>query len=66
LNAAAAEKARTESAIAEQGDQFESQASADNVTGTPTILVGKTGGKLTEVTSPDVPNLSAAIQAALG
>jgi protein-disulfide isomerase len=65
LNAAGAEKARTESAIAEQGDQFESQASADNVTGTPTILVGKTGGRLTEVTSPDVPNLSAAIQAAL-
>jgi len=35
------------------------------VRGTPTILVGKTGGKLTEVVSPDVANLGAAIQQAL-
>lgn len=63
---AAAEKARTESAIKDQGDQFESQATADNVQGTPTILVGKTGAKLTEVTSPDVANLSAAIRQAGG
>ena len=65
LDAATAEKARTENAIAEQGDRFEAQATADHVTGTPTVLVGKTGGKLTEVVSPDVANLSAAIQSAL-
>jgi protein-disulfide isomerase len=62
LDVAAAEEARNESAIAEQGDRFEAQATADNVKGTPTILVGKTGGKLTEVASPDVANLTAAIQ----
>ena len=66
LDVAAAEKARNETAIAEQGDRFEAQATADNVTGTPTVLVGKTGGKLTEVASPDVANLSAAIQRASG
>ena len=65
LDAAAAEKARTESTILDQGDQFESQATADKVTGTPTILVGKTGGKLTEVSSPDVSALSSAITSAL-
>jgi protein-disulfide isomerase len=65
VDVAAAEKARTESAVAQEGDRFESQATADHVTGTPTILVGKTGGKLTEVVSPDVANLSTAIQAAL-
>ena len=66
FDVAAAEKARNETAIAEQGDRFEAQATADNVTGTPTVLVGKTGGKLTEVASPDVANLSAAIQRASG
>jgi protein-disulfide isomerase len=65
LEVAAAETARTETAIAQEGDRFEAQATADHVKGTPTILVGKSGGKLTEVVSPDVSNLSAAIQAAL-
>jgi protein-disulfide isomerase len=64
LNVAAAEKAQSESTISQEADQYDSQADADNVRGTPTILVGKTGGKLTEVVSPDVPNLSAAIQQA--
>jgi protein-disulfide isomerase len=66
LDAAAAEKARTETTIADEADRVDAQAEADNVKGTPTVLVGKTGGKLTEVVSPDVPNLSAAIQSALG
>ena len=57
---------RTETAISQEADRFDSQADADNVGGTPTVLVGKTGGKLTEVVSPDVANLSAAIQRALG
>jgi protein-disulfide isomerase len=66
LDVAAAEKARTESTISQEADTFDSQADADKVRRTPTVLVGKTGGKLTEVTSPDVANLSAAIQQASG
>ena len=65
LNVAAAEKARTEAAIADEASGYDTQADADRVRGTPTVLVGKRGGKLTEVVSPDVGNLSAAIQAAL-
>ena len=65
LNVAAAEKARTQTAIADEANRYDTQADADKVRGTPTILVGKTGGKLTEVVSPDVANLSGAIQAAL-
>jgi protein-disulfide isomerase len=65
LDVAAAEKARTENAISQEGDRFEAQATADHVTGTPTVLVGKAGGKLTEVVSPDVANLTGAIQQAL-
>ncbi|HKD32659.1 MAG TPA: thioredoxin domain-containing protein [Gaiellaceae bacterium] len=64
LDAAAAEKARNASAVSQLAGEYDTQADADNVRGTPTVLVGKTGGKLTEVTSPDVANLSAAIQAA--
>ena len=65
LNVAAAEKARTQSAIADEASRYDAQADADQVRGTPTILVGKRGGKLSEVVSPDAANLSAAIQAAL-
>ena len=65
LNVAAAEKARTQTATADEANRYDTQADADKVRGTPTILVGKTGGKLTEVVSPDVANLSGAIQAAL-
>jgi len=66
LDAALAERVRTETAISQEADRFDSQADADNVRGTPTILVGKTGGKLTEVVSPDVANLTAAIRSAGG
>lgn len=65
LDAAAAEKARNGSAVSQLADQYAAQANNDNVRGTPTILVGRSGGKTTEVTSPDVAGLSAAIQAAL-
>jgi protein-disulfide isomerase len=65
LHVAAAEKARTEGTISQEAGRFEAQATADHVTGTPTILVGKTGGKQTQVPSPDVANLSGAIQKAL-
>jgi protein-disulfide isomerase len=64
LDVAAAEKARTESAISQETDRFDSQADADHVRETPTVLVGKTGGKLSEVVSPDVSSLTAAIQRA--
>jgi len=66
LDVAAAEKARIGSAVSTEGDRFEAQATADHVTETPTVLVGKTGGKLTEVVSLDVANLSAAIRQAGG
>lgn len=65
LDVAAAEKARSEIGSSQAGARFDSQADADHVQGTPTILVGKSGGKLTEVTSPDVSALSAAIDSAL-
>jgi protein-disulfide isomerase len=47
---------------------FDSQAQADAVSGTPTVLVGKSGGRLTVVSpgqSPDVATLSAAIDRAV-
>jgi protein-disulfide isomerase len=65
LDVAAAEGARNSSAIAQEANRFESDANADHVTGTPTVLVGKTRGRLTEVVSPDVGNLSSAIRRAL-
>jgi hypothetical protein len=52
-----------------QASRFDSQASADRVSGLPTILVGKTGGKLRKVelkSSEDTRSVRAAIDAALG
>jgi protein-disulfide isomerase len=57
------------SAVRTQEKRFNEQASADAVSGTPTLLVGKTGGKLHEVTPgvvPSVGQLSAALDGALG
>jgi protein-disulfide isomerase len=65
LNAAAALKASDSSTVTAQATHFDDQANADQVKGTPTVLVGRTGGKLTEVVSPDVGHLSTAIQNAL-
>jgi protein-disulfide isomerase len=65
FNAAAAASARARAAVAGEAARFDNQAAADHVRGTPTVLVGKTGGKLTEVVSSDVPALSAAIDRAL-
>jgi protein-disulfide isomerase len=56
------------SAVKGQAQTFANQAQAINLSGTPTVLVGKTGGKLTEVTpgqAPDVAATSAAINNAL-
>ena len=65
FDTALADNARAQSVVATQASRFDQEARADHVTGTPTILVGKTGGKLTEVVSPDVRTLSAAIDRAL-
>ena len=65
LDAVTASSASSSSQVSREADRFDAEANADHVGGTPTILVGKTGGKLTEVTSPDVPTLSAAIDRAL-
>jgi protein-disulfide isomerase len=56
-------------AVRAQGKRFNDEANADGVSGTPTLLVGKTGGKLHEVTPgvvPSVAQLSAALDRALG
>jgi protein-disulfide isomerase len=65
LSSASALKASDSDAVTGQATRFDDQANADQVRGTPTVLVGRTGGEPTEVVSPDVPNLTAAIQSAL-
>jgi protein-disulfide isomerase len=53
--------------ISDQANAFDSQADQDNVTQTPTILVGKSGGQLREVAMQsltDTASISAAIAAA--
>jgi protein-disulfide isomerase len=46
--------------VANQTVQFDRQAQADQLAGTPTILVGKTGGRLTNLGAgvPSVATLS--------
>ena len=61
-------QAKDSSPVNTQAKRFEQQANADAVTGTPTLLVGKTGGKLRDVAPgvvPDVATLSAALDKAL-
>lgn len=56
------------SEVSSQAQRFAKQAQAINLSGTPTVLVGKSGGKLSEVTpgqAPDVAATSAAIEHAL-
>jgi protein-disulfide isomerase len=58
---------RKASAIDDQAKAFDAQADQDNVTETPTILVGKSGGQLREVpmqSLTDTASISAAITAA--
>jgi protein-disulfide isomerase len=60
--------ARNSGTISSQASEFDRQAGADNVSGTPTILVGGRNGKLTEVTPgtpPSVGELEAALNGAL-
>jgi protein-disulfide isomerase len=64
----ALQDATSSGAVADQAKTIGGQAQADAVSGTPTVVVGKTGGKLTALPAgnPGVPALSAAIQRALG
>jgi protein-disulfide isomerase len=58
--------ARTASTISAQGRAFDAQSEQDNVTETPTVLVGKSGGQLRKVSFPslsDTGAISAAIEA---
>jgi protein-disulfide isomerase len=66
---AAFEKAFASKAVGTQAKQLADEATADKVSRTPTVYIGKTGGKLHEVSPglvPDVPTLSAALDRALG
>jgi protein-disulfide isomerase len=64
LDAARAQTASDSAAVTLQSTRLDDQATTDGVQGTPTVFVGKTGGKLTQVVNPDVPTLSAAIDRA--
>jgi protein-disulfide isomerase len=59
--------ARGSSAVTDQASQFDNEGNADNVTETPTVLVGKTGGKLQKasVSLSNIDSLSTAIENAL-
>jgi protein-disulfide isomerase len=54
-------------AVKDQAATYDSLAQADNLSGTPTLVLGKTGGKLTSLGagSPTVEQLSAAIDRTL-
>jgi protein-disulfide isomerase len=58
---------RTSPPVLAQEKVFDKQATSDRVLGTPTVLMGKTGGRLTNVSpggAPDVAVLAAAIKRA--
>ena len=60
---------RNSSRVVAQTRAFDQQANNDNVLGTPTVLVGKTGGTLRNIApggAPDVPTVEAAIKQAQG
>ena len=68
VNVKALQDAMNSSSVADEAQTYDQEAQTDQVGGTPTVLAGKTGGKLTTVTpggSPDVAALSAAIDTAL-
>jgi protein-disulfide isomerase len=68
VNVKALQDAMNSSSVADESQTYDQEAQTDQVGGTPTVLAGKTGGKLATVTpggSPDVAALSAAIDSAL-
>jgi protein-disulfide isomerase len=64
LDVRAWSSARGSSALKDQAIRFDNEADADNVTETPTVLVGRTGGKLEKVSVSlsNIDSLSAAIE----
>jgi hypothetical protein len=52
--------------VADQASEFDRQAQADQLAGTPTILVGKSGGRLTNLGAgvPSIQTLSTLINKA--
>ncbi|HUK95295.1 MAG TPA: thioredoxin domain-containing protein [Gaiellaceae bacterium] len=57
---------RTSHNVLGQEQTFDTQATQDKVSGTPTVLIGRTGGKLVEVspgTAPSISDLQNAINA---
>jgi hypothetical protein len=54
------------SAVAARTKTFATEASADNVPGTPGLYVGRSGGQLQLVPSNDETTVVAAIQRAVG
>jgi protein-disulfide isomerase len=68
VNVAALQAAAKSSAVADQAKTYDSEATRDGLSGTPTVLVGPSGGKLTVVTpgrEPSTDEMKAAIDAAL-
>jgi protein-disulfide isomerase len=53
------------SAVAARGKTFDSEATADAVPGTPALYVGRSGGKLRQVSSNDQATVVAAIERAV-
>jgi protein-disulfide isomerase len=69
LNVDAEMAQRDSPAVTNAEGTFDSQSKTDNVLGTPTVLVGTSGGKLTQVApggSPTLAQVSAAVSKALG
>ena len=67
VKVAALQSAAGSKAVQQQAATYDSQAQADALAGTPTLVLGKTGGKLTSLGagSPTVDQLSAAIDQTL-
>jgi len=67
VDVAALQKAADSKAVEEQAASYDGQAQADALSGTPTLLLGKSGGKLTSLGagSPTVEQLTAAIDQTL-
>jgi protein-disulfide isomerase len=65
MNVNAVDDALGSSDVGDQAKQFETQANTDQIPGTPALLVGKTGGKLTLVPTHDEATVAGAIERAL-
>jgi len=68
VNVKALQDAMNSPSVADEAQTYDQEAQTDGLTGTPLVLVGKTGSKLTAVTpglEPDVAAMTAAISRAL-